>query len=195
MKTRKHRKKQWWFIPHEDAKLKEKRFRYKKDLMEFLTRNYPDCIYGEVVLHENSFSSSSSIRAWLVDTNLYEHEAKGAYYKIVLKQRDFQGRKYIFRPQKIKKSTKKWFSYSTKLFTLMSYMGENKGKITENNAKNFEILAKKAGFVDFSPSDDDKKYIEGHLSDGIDFWHWSDRLNYLRIKTILEYFKRNNLLK
>ena len=67
--------------------------------------------------------------------------------------------------------------------------------ILPNKAKNLINLFEKRGFKDFEPSEEDLKYINGHISDGIDFFYWSDRCNFLRCKVILEYFKRKGLLK
>ena len=73
------------------------------------------------------------------------------------------------------------------------YQGDKK-TILPKDAKKLISLFEKRGFKDFEPTEEDWVYIKGHISDGIDFFHWSDRCNFLRCKVILEFFKRENLL-
>ena len=76
----------------------------------------------------------------------------------------------------------------------MTNIEDDNGLITSKDAKKLVKLFEKRGFKDFVPTEEDLIYINGHILDGIDFYHWSDRCNWLRTKTIIEYFKRNNLL-
>jgi hypothetical protein len=87
----------------------------------------------------------------------------------------------------------------TKKITIPIYEPKNeKPKISElfniEKANKLITLFEKRGFKDFEPDEDDLYYINGHILTGIDFYHWSDRCNFLRCKVILEYFKRENLL-
>jgi hypothetical protein len=68
------------------------------------------------------------------------------------------------------------------------------GTITPKNAKKLVELFYKQGFKDFEPDEEQLRYINGHIGDGIDFHHWSDRCNKLRMKVVIEFFKRNNLI-
>jgi hypothetical protein len=73
-------------------------------------------------------------------------------------------------------------------------MQDDNGIILPKDAKRLVGLFYKRGFKDFEPDEDDWNYINGHISDGISFWHWSDRCNHLRMKTIIEYFKQQKLI-
>lgn len=75
----------------------------------------------------------------------------------------------------------------------MSRIGQEE-VVTPKDAKKLYDLFLKRGFKDFEPTDNQWIYINGHISDGIPFWHWSDRCDALRTKTVIEYFRRNNLI-
>lgn len=197
MKIRNHRKIEWWFYPPEDSKLNKGRcyrFKYKSDLMKFLTTNLDETMNGEVRLEESCFAYSGCMRMWAVWYNDKEYRS-GAKVKADLRQMDFRGRKFVHRPHKIAKDTKKYFAFSDKVISLMCRLQDDNGLILAKDAKRLVELFKKRGFKDFDPDEDDMRYIDGHISDGIDFYHWSDRCNWLRTKTIIEYFKRENLLQ
>lgn len=199
MKIRNHRKKEWWFFPPDDSKLKLKRtrcyiFKYKSKLMSFLNSNLGECINGEVRLEESSFGHSGCIRMWTVWYNEREYEA-GADIKADLRQELSRGGKYVFKPSKISKANKRYFAFSDKIIHLMCNIEENDGTILSSKANKLVELFKKRGFKDFEPSEDDQNYIDYYIANGIDFFHWSDRCNWLRTKTIIEYFKYKNLLK
>lgn len=183
MKIRKHRKREWWFFPTEESKLYIGRcyiFKYKHDLMKFLNRKLCEVLNGVVSLEEKSFSGVYCLKHFRVGFNKN---------KIIFKKMEI--RKPIL--YKTSKRSKRYFAFSDKVINLMTHIGHNE-EITPASARNLVNLFKKRGFVDFEPTEDDWKYINGHISDGIDFFHWSDRCNWLRSKTIIEYFKRSKLI-
>ena len=188
MKIRNHRTRRWRFYPSEKSKLKFKEFKYKSKLMRFLNSNLGETINGEVALYESAFGSSQTSRLWFVWCNQNTNEPK---IKAVLKQLDFRGRKYVFKPSKISKESKLYFAFSDKVVRSMCHLKDGEGIIAPNKAKNLVTLFKKRGFKDFEPTNDDWVYINGHIADGIDFFHWSDRCNWLRTKTVIEYFNRS----
>lgn len=192
MKIRNHRKYEWQFRPRNGSKLPKVfyRFKYKSDLMRFLNKNFEDALCGDVTLYHRSFTSSGAYRTWFVWYN--DYDLRKAPLKIVLKQEMFRGSKYIFKPRPMERETKKYFAFSNKIINSMCSIYHN--GITPNKAKNLVNLFNKRGFKDFTPTESDWIYINGHISDGIDFWHWSDRCNFLRMKTIIEYFKREKLI-
>lgn len=59
MKIRNHRKKEWWFYPPEKSTLKKHLyvFKYKQDLMNFLTGNLEQSINGTVRIEERTFKA------------------------------------------------------------------------------------------------------------------------------------------
>lgn len=195
MKIRNHRKYEWWFRPPEHSKLEKHlyKFKYKSDMMKFLNNNIKEVVNGTVSLDHNSFDCSNTIREWFVWYN--DYDVKGAKLKIELRQLLFRGRKYIYKSNKISKRNKKYFAFSEKIISLMSniYQGDEK-TVLPKDAKKLIDLFEKRGFKDFEPTEEDWIYINGHISDGIDFFYWSDRCNFLRCKVILEFFKRENLL-
>ena len=195
MKIRNHRKYEWWFYPHKDTKisLPAKIFKYKSSLIKYLNANFEGALGGTVVLNHRSFNSSSSIREWFVWYNDYTHSKKTPM-KISLRQLDFRGRKYISKPSKISKGDKRYFAFSNKIIPLMCNMQDDNGIILPKNAKKLVELYKKRGFKDFTPNKEDQEYIDYYLEKGIDFYHWSDRCNWLRTKTVIEYFKIKGLL-
>lgn len=194
MKIRKHRKREWWFLPHSNSELEkgQYKFKYKSDLMRFLNNNFMNALNGTVRLEEHSFGHYGCIRSWLVWYN--DFAPKNSPYKIDLRQELFRGRKYIFKPQKISKDSKKYFAFSNKVISLMSNIKKDDGTIDSKDAIKLVTLFNKRGFKDFEPTEEDWEYINGHISDGIDFSHWSDRCNTYRMKTIIEYFKREKLI-
>jgi hypothetical protein len=187
MKIRNHRKREWWFKPYKDSKLERHlyRFKYKSDMMKFLNNNFHEVLNGTVCLDENSFGHSGVFREWHVWYNRFN-------YKIELKQLPFRNKKYVFKKRNISKIDKKYFAFSNKVISLMCDIADS--GITKERASKLITLFEKRGFKDFEPDEDDLRYINGHIEDGIDFYYWSDRCNFLRCKVILEYFKRENLL-
>lgn len=156
MKIRNHKKRKWWFCPHENSTLKPKYgvwfiFKYKSDLMNFLKSNYKDTINGVVRLEEETFNSSYCLKEWTVWYNQREYK-NGSKFKIVLKLNKFRNRNFVFRTHNLSKEEEE------KILSLMW------------------------------------SYINGHISNGIDFSYWSDRCRDLRMKTIIEYFKQQNLI-
>lgn len=196
MKIKNHRKMEWWFIPSEESKLKKHlyKFKYKSDLMKFLNNNFEEAVNGEVRLKENSFCHSGCVRTWFVWYN--DYATKGSKLKIQLRKSTFRGRKYVFKPRKIAKSDKLYFAFSNKVISLMCniYQSDEDKTILPKDAKRLVQLFYKRGFKDFEPDEKEWLYINGHIVLGISFWHWSDRCNWLRTKTIIEYFKRENLI-
>lgn len=196
MKIRNHRKYEWWFRPSEESKLQKHlyRFKYKSDMMKFLNRNFEEVINGTVSLDHSCFNSSGCVREWFVWYN--DYALKGTTLKIELRQLLFRGRKYIFKPSKIEKENKKYFAFSNKVVSLMGNIYQDDEKtILPKDAKRLIALFEKRGFKDFEPTEEDWVYINGHILEGIQFSYWSDRCNFLRCKVILEFFKREGLLK
>lgn len=196
MKIRNHRRNEWWFFPTKTSKLNRGtcyRFKKKSSLMGFLTANINEAVNGEVRLEQSSFGISGCVRMWTVWYNQNEYR-KGADLKADLRQLDFRGRKWVHKPQPISKSSKKYFAFSEKVISLMCRLQDESGAILPKDAKKLVELFYKRGFADFTPTVEDNTYIYGHISDGIDFHHWSDRCDWLRTKTIIEYFKKTNLI-
>lgn len=198
MKIRNHRKKEWWFCPHEKSTIKNDNgrwfiFKTKSALMRFLNANFKNALNGTVRLEEQCFNSSGCIREYFVWYNDYVINKKEPM-KIVLKQQLFRGSKYVFKPSKISKSNKKYFAFSNKVISLMCRIKKEDGSIDKKDAQKLVQLFNKRGFKDFKPSEDELEYINGHISHGIDFCHWSDRCNWLRTKTVIEYFKIKGLV-
>lgn len=195
MKIRNHRKYEWWFTPDKNSKLKKHlyRFKYKADLMRFLNNNLMESVNGIVSLDHQSFNCSDTKREWFVWYN--DYTVKSTPLKIVLKQMDFRGRKFISRNNKISKVDKKYFAFSSKVISLMGNIYESDEKIIlSSKAKKLIKLFEKRGFKDFTPTEEDWVYINSHILNGIQFSYWSDRCNFLRCKVILEFFKREGLL-
>jgi hypothetical protein len=195
MKLRSHKKREYCFFPPLNSELKKHSytFKYKKDLMKFLNSNFLNTLDGVVDIHENTLNASYTLRSYSVWYNKREYTT-GVKPKIVLKQQTFRGKKYISKTHKISKEDKKYFAFSEKVINLMCNIETEDGIISPEKAKNLYTLFIKRGFKDFEPSEEDLQYINGHISKGIDFYHWSDRCNWLRTKTIIEYFKRENLI-
>jgi len=161
-------------------------------MMKFLNNNFYESVNGTVSLNHNSFNCSNTRREWFVWYN--DYAIKNTPLKIVLKQMDFRGRKFISKNNIISKEDKRYFAFSEKVIRLMCNIYENDERtILPSKAKKLINLFEKRGFKDFEPSEEDWTYINGHIGDGISFWHWSDRCNFLRCKVILEYFKREGL--
>jgi len=198
MKIRNHRKREWWFYPHEKSNIEKKSahiFKKKSSLMKFLNKHGQESLNGQVRIEEKSFGHSGCVRMYSVWYNEYENQHKNIKPRIVLKQMDFRGRKFIQKLSKIDKHSKKYFAFSDKIINLMCHIeNEDTGVILEKDAVRLIKLFKKRGFEDFEPTEDEWIYINGHISDGICFFHWSDRCNWLRVKTIIEYFKREGLV-
>lgn len=195
MKIRNHRKYEYCFRPHKKSKLVKPHytFKYKADLMIFLNKNFDEAVNGTVSLDHKSFNSSNTKREWFVWYN--DYKVKGTPLKIVLKQQYFRGRKFISKNNKISKEDKRYFAFSDKVVNLMCNIYEVDAEIIlPNKAKKLITLFEKRGFKDFEPTEEDWIYINGHILDGICFYYWSDRCDFLRCKVILEYFKREKLL-
>lgn len=196
MKIRNQKKTEWWFYPSEDSTLNKgkcHKFKYKSDLMRFLNSNIYESVGGEVSLHEETFNSSHTRQMWFVWYNGKQY-LDGADLKIDLRQQYFRGKKYFCHKSKIEKIDKKFFAFSDKVISLMSHIEDENGVILSKDAKRLVELFKKRGYKDFEPSEEYLEYINWHISEGIDFYYWSDRCNWLRTKTIIEYFKRENLI-
>jgi hypothetical protein len=193
MKIRNHRQKTYNFYPSEKSKLEFKKFKMKSCLMKYLNANYKEAVNGTVSLHESSFGHSGSIRHWFVWYNDRPNQVQQEL-KIELRQLDFRGRKYIHKKYKISKDSKKYFAFSERVINLMCNIEAEDGTITSKNAKKLVELFYKQGFKDFEPDEEQLRYINGHIGDGIQFSYWSDRCGTLRMKVVIEFFKRNNLI-
>lgn len=184
MKIRNHKQFEYHFYSNENSTLKDRAFKTKKKLMNYLNGNFPHSLNGSVHLYENSFGGRSQAnKIWFV----WYNDIKGAKPNILLKKRDFGFKKNI-----LSKEDKKYHAFSDKIFHKMILIHKNNN--IKTNAKKLVDLFYKSGFKDFEPDEDELNYINGHISSGIDFYHWSDRCDFLRMKVILEYFKRKELL-
>lgn len=195
MKIRNHRRYEWVFAPHKESNLKYKSFKYKSDLMSYLTKNTEQSVNGEVLLEEYRFDGSGPVRTWCVWYNSYEHHTKGARFKIELRQQDFRGKKFMFRKTSISKSAKRYFAFSDKVTSLMCHIKQDDGTILKKDAERLVQLFYKRGYKDFEPTEDDTAYITYYLQNDIDFFHWSDRCNWLRTKAVIEYFRKLKLIE
>jgi len=195
MKTRNHKKREYLFYPIEESNLKWSKgyyvFKRKSDLMNFLNSNFINSLNGIVSLEEKSFGGSGTRERWVVWYNDYVKNVDIPKRKIVLKTVLFRGRKHFPGKDKISKESKRHFSHSDNIFHKMMSIDE---ELKASRAKNLVKQFYKSGFKDFEPDEEEWKYINGHISDGISFWHWSDRCNYMRMKTIIEFFKREKLI-
>ena len=194
MKIRKHRKREWIFHPHEKSDLPKRiyKFKYKSKLLKFINGMLYDTIGGTVRITESNFSSSFTIREWFV-----WYDERSITFKADLRQLLWRGRKYITKPNKVSKVSKKYFAFSDKVINLMSSIShdlDNGINISPNRASKLYNLFIKRGFKDFEPTEQDMNYINYNIENGIPFWYWSDRCNSLRMKTIIEYFKRSKLI-
>lgn len=196
MKIRNHKKREYIFYPIEENRqyFESKRFifKYKSDLIKFLNKHLIHAVNGTVTLSESGFGYSGSIREWFVWYN--ERSLKHGNIQIELRQLDFRGRKFIHKKHIIGKRDKKYFAFSNKVINLMYYIEKEDGTIESKDAKKLVDLFYKRGFKDFEPTEEDWTYINGHIGVGIEFKYWCDRCNWLRTKTIIEYFKRKNLI-
>lgn len=198
MKVRNRRIREWVFIPDEESKLKKNSytFKYKSKLLKFINGNLKECLNGTVSIEEHYFNSSYTVRVWDVWVNEKSYSS-GATLKADLRQVLWRGKKFVSKPNKIEKADKKYFTYSDKIINLMLHIGNdiNNGiSINPSNAKNLYKLFLKRGYKDFEPTENELDYINNNIEKGISFYYWSDRCNWLRCKTIIEYFKRNNLI-
>jgi len=197
MKIRNHRNRSWCFYPNDNSNIVNKSayiYKYKSDLMNFLNSNIEGAVNGLVVLEEKSFNRSGRIRSWFVWCNNYKEDNEKLKVKLI--QQDFRGHKFFISKEgrKIDKYSKKYFAFSGKVINLMCSIGDD-GFVSKNKAQRLLNLFKKRGFKDWEVNDDDdKRYIEYHIDRGIGFYHWSDRCNWLRTKTVIEYLKRKDLI-
>jgi hypothetical protein len=187
MKIKDYKQIEYIFIPLIKKTLKDSyTFKYKSDLMRFLLSNIDDALNGTVRVYVNSFCGSYTSKEYFVWYNSRKYK-NGDKLKVELKKLNKHKKRII------PKFAKRWFAFSKKVISLMSRIGQEK-VVTPKDAKKLYDLFLKRGFKDFEPTDNQWIYINGHISDGIPFWHWSDRCDVLRTKTVIEYFRRNNLI-
>lgn len=183
--------KEYVFIPSDKSGIRynfrNHKFRYKKDLMNYLRGNSIEEVINGVV----RFSITDGIRefnkkswgVWLNPNKVYNEP-----FLFRIKER---GEK-MFNKSKLSKLEKTNIAYGNKIITLMISIHK---EITSAKANNLYDLFIRTGYIDFIPSEDDLVYINGYIGDGIDFCYWSDRCgDDLRRKTILTYFKRGGFL-
>lgn len=194
MKLKNNHVKEYLFFPPDGSKIYRRRaykFTSKSKLIKFLNNHLNDSVNGTVKVYDDHFGGFYAIKQYFVWYN--DWQPRNAKLKIDLRILPFRVKHRIVRSHKISKIDKKWLSFSEKIFTLMTHIG-NSEIINESNAKNLVKLFIKRGFIDWTPDDDELKYINCYIENGIDFYHWSDRCNMLRVKTIIEYFKKLNLI-
>lgn len=192
MKIRNHKKRNWVFYPHQNSKLKKNSyvFKYKSDLMKFLQKNLGNSINGIVDLEERGFGYySSCIRSYVVWYNLVAY-CQGQNAKPVLKQLKSRVRGKTKR--KVSKKDKKYFAFSDKIINLMCDISDT--ELTKQKAKRLVTLFEKRGYKEFIPNNEDREYIQYYLDNGIDFHHWSDRCGTLRMRTVIEYLIKQEML-
>jgi hypothetical protein len=192
MKIRKHKKREYIFFPHDESGLNGKVFKRKTTLIKFLNGHIDDAINGLVRVYENGFGYSTFICDYYVWYNQKEYNS-GADLKIDLRLVD--NRKW--KGHKISKENKKYFAFSERRIILMGLIANsiNKGEgINKSHAKNLVEVFYKSGFKDFELNENDRSYIERNIESGIPFFYWSDRCGYIRMKAVIEYFKRNNII-
>lgn len=177
MKLKNSKQKTWVFVPRTNSLLRNKSFKYKSDLMKYLNNNFNEVINGTIRLEFDYFGMFHTSKEWLV-------WVKSNFLEIELRQLSFSRTK----TQKVKKEDKKYFTYSDKIINLMCYI-DKLDVISPNHIKNLVKLFYKRGFKDFILNEDEQEYVNYYINNGIDFFHWSDRCNTLRTKTIIEYFK------
>jgi len=196
MKLRKQRKREYIFFPYEGSNLTKKSYIFKRktSLLKFLNGRIRDVINGTVRVYEDGFGYNIFIRDYGVWYNYKEYNS-GADLKIDLKLVDSIRNKR--KKYKVSKLSKKHFAFSNRRIELMTLINEsikNNEEINKSHAKNLVNVFYKSGFKDFEPSEEEKGYIEGNIEEGVPFLYWSDRCNYLRMKVVIEYFKRNYLI-
>lgn len=188
MKIRKHKVKEYWFYPPDGSKLEKGScyiFKYKRDLMKLL-RGYPDdSANGIVRIHISSFAGGYVSKSYQVWYNQYKY-IKGANFKIELKLLDSRKPSKYF--MSMSNSDKRWRAFTDKICIKMCRFQEDDVELAKRQAKNIVDLYYRRGFVD-EPDDENEEYIKYYIENGIDFYHWSDRCNWLRTKTIIRYFK------
>lgn len=194
MKIRKQKKLEYIFFPHKDNlsmfKLRPFQpsvtFNSKRKLLCFLNNNVVSSLNGLVRVYEQGFGYS----VWVKDYFVWYNE-KSQKLKIDLRNIDRKIRKH-----KISKQNKKWFAFSDKIINRMNLVENEDKTINKNIAKNLVELFYKRGFKDFNPDSEEQDYINYYINreGGIDFYHWSDRCNVLRTKTVIEYFKKLEII-
>ena len=192
MKIRNHKKRTWVFYPHKKSKLKKNSypFKYKSDLMKFLQKNLGNSINGIVNLEERGFGYyTSCIKSYLVWYNV-EAYCHGQNAKPILKQ--YKNRVRRTEKRKVSKKDKKYFAFSDKIIHIMCDISSN--GLAKQKAKKLAYLFEKTGFEDFIPNNEEREYIQYYLDNGIDFFHWSDRCGTLRMKTVIEYLIKQEML-
>jgi hypothetical protein len=194
MKIRNYKKREYIFFPHDDSKLERNSYIFKRktNLIKFLNGRISDSINGIVRVYEEGFGYSTFICDYGIWYNEKEYSS-GAKLKIDLRLID----KRKFKGYKIPKDSKKYFSFSERRITLMGLIADsiNKGEgINKSHAKNLVKVFYNSGFKDFEPDENDRLYIERNIESGISFSYWSDRCGYIRMKAIIEYFKRSNIV-
>lgn len=192
---KKHKKRKYHFFPPDGSKLQRGycyTFTRMSTLIHFLTANLDETINGSVDQQERGFGGFGTTKMWAVWYNQEAHN-QGAKIKAELRRIAMRN-KWHRKPFKLSKVSKKYRAFSDKVISLMERIEDENGVIKAQDAKRLVELFYKRGYKDFEPSEKEWEYINGHISSGIDFYHWSDRCDWLRTKTVIEYFKRNNLL-
>lgn len=194
MKLRKFKKKEYIFFPPDGSKLTKVSYVFKRKdkLMKFLNGHIDDSINGIVRVYNYSFGSSGHNCDYFIWYNEKQYNS-GADLKVDLRKMDKKKRK----PFSVSKNTKLYFAFSNRRIELMSIIGNtiDKGEnINPSHAKNLVEVFYKSGFKDFEPDQETLEYINSNIEEGIPFFYWSDRCNYVRMKAVIEYFKRNNLI-
>jgi len=187
MKIRKLKRKYYWFVFPSSDKYKNKKFKIKKDALNYLNSmgfNALNSIIRREVDGISYSHSSFELCAWY---NEYEYIFKKMPFKIVLKQKLFRGKKYIFKERKIEKVTVKYFTKSEQIINLMIHISneyENNRLPSDSNFKNLIELFKYRFSELPNNSNGYGKGIE-KLED-CEFWYWSDRCGWDRASVIIK---------
>lgn len=196
MKIRNHKNKLWCLFPPKKSLLNRGMcytFKKKSSLMRFINGNFDELVNSEVTMLIEGWNSSTHLRCWAVWYN-DKSVLNGAKFKPELRQMLMRNKKWQFKPDKISKKNKKYFAFSDKVIRLMCKISDQGEHIESKDAKKLVQLFNKRGFKDFKPTEDDLDYINYYIEKGIDFYHWSDRCNWLRTKTVIEFFHKKALL-
>lgn len=180
MKIRKLKKKTWMFFPRKSSSLPKMSysFKYKKDLMNFLSSNFSECHSGKVTIWHQSPNYSyygDIFQVWHTNGYVTLHRLRRGFKKC-----------------KTTKKSKRWFAFSKKVLNRMNLVENEDGTINKPIARNLVELFYKRGFKDDIELKNGE--MKHYLKEGIPFHYWSDRCNFTRCKIIIEYFKLKNVL-
>lgn len=196
MKIRKHKKREYIYFPPDGSKLTKNSYIFKRKdkLLKFLNGDVLGNLNGIIKVCENGFGYSIELYRLNVWYNQSVYNS-GHGLRIELKKDEYFRKE---RKHKISKESKKYFAFSERRISLMTIIGFDISEGRRPNRSHVRNLVKvfyKSGFKDFDlDSSDNKEYIENNVNKGIPFSYWSDRCGYVRMKAVIEYFKKHKLI-